>query len=72
MNEHLTDESREDAIARAARLMEFFLASGDRLRADTARTLMYALIAGRRPEYANFLERQRGLDLPACANEATQ
>jgi hypothetical protein len=38
-------------------------------RAQAATRLMEALIRGRRPEFVAWLERQRGLDLPACANE---
>lgn len=80
----ITDEQREAAIERAARLMEFFmgerseaitrrdlpLAATALCRADKARELMEDLIRGRSPAYVAFLERQRGLDLPACANEA--
>lgn len=37
--------------------------------AHKARELMESLIRGRSPAYVAFLEKQRGLDLPACANE---
>lgn len=40
-------------------------------RAHDARRLMEALILGRRPEYVALLDRDRGLDLPAVANDAT-
>jgi hypothetical protein len=66
---HTDDAGREVAISKAADLVEFFHASGSASNAHAARRLMEDLIRGRSPQMVAFLERQRGLDLPVCANE---
>lgn len=87
----LTDEEREQAITRAAALVEYLhalsqvhwaLCNGegdyfthraayDQALADchAARGIMERLIKGRSPAQIARMERERGLDLPACANE---
>lgn len=49
---------------------DFADAAMARQRADFARKRMEALIAGRSPEQVARMERERGLDRPACANDA--
>lgn len=75
---HLTDEAREAAIQLAGEIFIKHMrlwkvegrpdAEGDARRALRLQTL---LIAGRSPAQVERMERERKLNLPACANEET-
>jgi hypothetical protein len=72
----MSDAERESAIKRAGLAVERHMAEYERTgcfaargNADRARLAMQALIRGRSAARMARMERERGLDLPACANE---
>lgn len=75
----MTDEEREAAIRRAGAAMQAWYShyqhSGNAAHLDCAYRclgMMRTLVAGRSPAQVARMEDERGLHLPACANENTK
>lgn len=65
----MSESDREASIYCLSRVVEHFHAEGNKGLAHLARWVMEALIRGRSVQAVAQMERERGLDRPACANE---